>query len=75
MNETSHHIITSATASGKWGGFITAGFGALSFNEQLAFWGFIVGVIGTIANVIVNYYFKHKAHKLAVKVAGMKDDE
>lgn len=75
MNETTQHIVTTATTSGKWGGFFAAGYGALSFNEQLALWGFIVGLIGTIVNSIVNYHFKRKSHKLAVKIAGLKDDE
>ena len=75
MSETTQHIVTAATTSGKWGGFFAAGYGALSFNEQLAFWGFIVGVIGTVVNSFVNYHFKRKAHRLAVKVAGVRDDE
>ncbi len=76
MDETTQHVVTATAAVGKWGGFTVAGIGALSLNEQLAVIGFIVGVIGTVVNLLVNAYYKHKTFKVtAVRNEELKRHE
>jgi uncharacterized YccA/Bax inhibitor family protein len=60
MNETTQYVVLPVAAAGKWGGFSVAGYGALTVNEQLAIAGFIVGVLGTIINSLMNWYYKRK---------------
>lgn len=60
MNEISQHVVLPVAAAGKWGGFSVAGYGALTVNEQLAMAGFAVGVLGTVVNSLMNWYYKRK---------------
>ena len=60
MDETTQHVVTATTLVGKWGGFSVAGLGALTLNEQLAVIGFVIGVIGTVINSLLNWHYRRK---------------
>jgi Mn2+/Fe2+ NRAMP family transporter len=45
----------------------TGATGAVLFGVALEFWGVIFGLIVGVAGFLVNWYYKHKAHKLLVK--------
>ena len=56
-----------------WSGAASAVFFGLTASEFAAFLGVGVALIGVIINASINFYFKHKAHQLEVKKAGLNE--
>ena len=68
------HIAEKAS---EWASATTYGGGASAFIFGLSshdigvYGGLLIGILG----VVVNAYFKNKAHKLELKKAGLKDSD
>lgn len=68
------HIAEKASewaSTTTYGGGISAVVFGLNAQEVGVAGGLIIGVLG----LIVNIYFKHKAHKLELKKAGLKESD
>lgn len=75
MNEHAVDIVTKSSATASWLGGIFGLFQGLSQNE-LAMWaGIVIAFLGMVINSSVNWYYKRKDHRLALRIAGLKDEE
>lgn len=51
---------------------------AVFFGIAAEFWGVIAGIVIGVAGLLVNWYYKHKAHKLLIKeyqMKGIREDD
>lgn len=72
MNET---IAIKSSAATTWFGALFAVFQGMD-NNDIAMWaGIAIAFFGMMINAVVNWYFKRKDYRLALKIAGLKDDE
>lgn len=62
MNENAELAVHAASAA-KWGGATAAVIGGLSVTEWLGVCGLIVAIIGTFAQIWINFYYKRKEDK------------
>jgi hypothetical protein len=56
----------------------TGAGGAVFFGFAAEFWGVVFGLVIGLAGLLVNWYYKHKAHKLLEKEyaqRGIVEDE
>lgn len=60
MDETAQHGATVVAATVKWGGATAAALGAVTFTEWLGICGLIVAIIGTFAQIWINFHYKRK---------------
>ncbi len=72
MNET---IAIKSSSATTWFGALFAVFQGMD-NNDIAMWaGIAIAFFGMMINAVVNWYFKRKDYRLALKIAGLKDDE
>jgi hypothetical protein len=72
MNET---IVAKSSATTTWFGAFFAVFQGMDKNDYAMWAGIAIAFFGMVINASVNWYFKRKDYKLALKIAGLKDDE
>jgi O-antigen/teichoic acid export membrane protein len=72
MNET---IAAKSSATTTWFGALFAVFQGMDKNDYAMWAGIAIAFFGMVINAGVNWYYKRKDYKLALKIAGLKDDE
>ena len=73
MDEKTVEIITKASSGVGFTGAGGAVFFGMTANEIAAFAGVIIGLIGVAVNFIVQWYWKKRAHELAVRSHELKE--
>lgn len=66
MNENAEYAAQVASAA-KWGGATAAVTGTITLNEWLGICGLIIAVIGTVANLWINFFYKRKEDRREVE--------
>lgn len=75
MNEQAIEVVSKSSAATTWFGALFGLLQGMDKNDVAMWVGIFIAFVGMAINSGVNWYYKRKDHKLALRIAGLKDEE